>query len=193
MTDKRTSYHAPTFEVRIAVLLGDEPDLSARAIARRVGCSHTAAWLWKKRIATEVHNDTSDTQDLGGSALSIGDVVTVASVGRRRSEKTYNAGFTVYRIINRVNGKLYIGSTTKKLSKRWEQHRNAVHQLKEAGKPLYQDMLHYGIEHFTIEPVTECATKFEMRSLETRLILQQNTIWPHGYNLDTGRIREEAI
>jgi predicted GIY-YIG superfamily endonuclease len=104
--------------------------------------------------------------------------------------RNFNAGFFVYKIINHVNGLQYIGCTTLRLPKRWEQHRSVMYSPKFAQKPLYQDMQKYGVEHFTIELIAECSSKFQMRRMETRHILQNNTIWPNGYNLVRGRIRD---
>src|SRR6266700_2268812 len=97
--------------------------------------------------------------------------------------RNYNAGFFVYLITNQVNRLQYVGCTTAAISKRWEGHRNAMYQTEHSWKPLYQDMLKYGIEQFTIGLIAECTSKFTMRQQETRSIWQHNTIWPHGYNL----------
>ncbi len=97
--------------------------------------------------------------------------------------------FVVYKITNHATGMLYIGSTEHQLSKRWLQHCRETYRANQ--KPLYQDMLKYGIEHFSIEPLAFYATHFEMRQQEYRAILHHDTLWPHGYNAVVGRIRTE--
>lgn len=104
--------------------------------------------------------------------------------------KNFNAGFFVYRIINHMNGMQYIGCTKYALLKRWQGHLASMNDKRDAWKPLYRDMLNYGIEQFTMELIVECSSQFSMRQQETRIIYRENTIWPNGYNLHPGRIRD---
>ena len=61
----------------------------------------------------------------------------------------------IYKIINDINNKIYIGKTTGTVEKRFQEH------IKDSKKyyknrPLYNAMNKYGIEHFKIEPIEKC-------------------------------------
>ena len=67
--------------------------------------------------------------------------------------RKYKREFNVYRIVNDVDGSVYIGSTTTELWHRMSQHRaDAKHG---ARAPLYDLMRKYGTEHFHIELVAK--------------------------------------
>lgn len=61
----------------------------------------------------------------------------------------------VYKIINDVNGKMYIGQTSRTIAERFEEHRKEVNQKRSIGRPLYDAIRMYGIEHFHIETIEE--------------------------------------
>ena len=55
----------------------------------------------------------------------------------------------IYKIVNDINGKIYIGQTTRTIQERWKEH------IKEslgtrANHPIYRAMRKYGNEHFQI-------------------------------------------
>lgn len=88
----------------------------------------------------------------------------------------------IYKIINKVNGKLYIGLTTN-LKKRWNYH---LLEVKDSDRPLYQAMRKYGIENFNIEVIQEnIPTEQEALLLESRYIKDLNTLVINkiGYNI----------
>ena len=60
----------------------------------------------------------------------------------------------IYKIVNDVNGKLYIGKTTKTIEERYNRHlQNARNKV---NRYLYDAMNHYGVEHFSISLIEEC-------------------------------------
>jgi group I intron endonuclease len=63
----------------------------------------------------------------------------------------------IYRIINNINDKVYIGKTAFDISKRFKEHCNDAFKKTEEKRPLYATMRKYGIEHFTIEQIEECS------------------------------------
>jgi group I intron endonuclease len=91
----------------------------------------------------------------------------------------------IYRITNRINGKKYIGETTKKDPiKRWEGHLHAI--AKGQGCPLLQRaILAHGKENFTFEVITECDDK-DRYELEKEYIKSENSLAPNGYNVLEG-------
>jgi group I intron endonuclease len=94
----------------------------------------------------------------------------------------------VYCATNLINGKKYIGYTTKKLSERIK-----IHMYKSNSKtnkhyfylfPLA--IRKYGIENFKWEVLCECSSIDECHKMEIFYIKSINTISPNGYNLTEG-------
>ena len=57
----------------------------------------------------------------------------------------------IYKIINNVNGKLYIGKTKRSLSERFKEHVTASRREDIFNRPLYKAFRKHGIENFTLE------------------------------------------
>ncbi len=90
----------------------------------------------------------------------------------------------IYKITNRVNGKLYYGQTKQPPNRRWSQHKQAA---KKGGKMiLYEAIRKYGVENFTFEIVCECETLEELNQKEIHYIQEGNTLAPNGYNAGRG-------
>lgn len=87
----------------------------------------------------------------------------------------------VYLITNIVNGKRYVGQTTKTLSQRWGQH-----QRKGDCIVLYKAVIKYGASNFIIESICEPPTIELMNELERECILRYCTQVPNGYNVTGG-------
>lgn len=85
---------------------------------------------------------------------------------------------TVYRIVNLVTGKMYIGITRRKLSVRWSSH---IWASKTKNTYLYCAMRKYKIENFKIEPIVYCDWNYACW-LEKELIAGI----PNLYNLAQG-------
>ena len=54
----------------------------------------------------------------------------------------------IYKITNKINGKVYIGLTTTSIEQRWRGH---INESKKCDRHLYASMRKYGIENFNIE------------------------------------------
>jgi group I intron endonuclease len=92
----------------------------------------------------------------------------------------------IYKITNLINGKLYIGQTSKTLELRFRQHQVAAFTL-NLKYPLYRAMRKYGIENFKIELVEEVAPE-QVNELERFYIKQYESFAPlgKGYNATRG-------
>lgn len=92
----------------------------------------------------------------------------------------------VYVITNSVNGKKYVGLTTCKLKKRWNEHMCAANN--GVMRPLYKAMRKYGIAAFTIEEVATSNNIENLKLIEIEYIQKLNTYLPEGkgYNLTRG-------
>lgn len=62
----------------------------------------------------------------------------------------------IYCIKNLINGKLYIGKTTKTIESRWKEHVHDSSRRDMENRPLYRAFNKYGIDNFEISLVEEC-------------------------------------
>lgn len=86
----------------------------------------------------------------------------------------------IYMIVNLVNGKKYIGQTTKKLSTRFRGHISNSRTNKNMAISL---ALHkYGKEKFLYGEICKCYSKLELNEKERYYILYYKTM-EYGYNL----------
>jgi len=92
--------------------------------------------------------------------------------------------FIVYKHINRVNGKVYIGYTANGVDERWRGHCYAA----SSGEELVfsHAIRKYGVDAFAHDVLETCATKQQACEVEIRLIAEHNTMVPHGYNMTHG-------
>jgi group I intron endonuclease len=94
----------------------------------------------------------------------------------------------VYRITNTVNGKIYVGQTTKTLSQRWVEH---VYDSVGKRRRKHNSYLHlaiekYGKESFITEVLNICIDKNSLDDVERFYIKALNTVRPNGYNISLG-------
>jgi len=92
----------------------------------------------------------------------------------------------IYKITNTINGKIYVGQTTKSsLNLRLSEH---ISQAR-AGAPwlLQKAIRKYGSKTFIIESIFEAKDKAELQNMETYFILLLHSNDPHyGYNMNEG-------
>ena len=93
----------------------------------------------------------------------------------------------IYKIINDINDKVYIGQTKNSLPARLKQHKWVAQTRFNENKPLsplYKAMVKYGAEHFSIEEVETCSND-ELDEKEIYWIKEYNSFY-NGYNATTG-------
>lgn len=76
----------------------------------------------------------------------------------------------VYKIVNDINQKVYVGLTFISLQHRWKTHL-ADKNFKD--RPLYRAMNKYGVEHFSIELIEEC---------DDSIVNDREIYWIHFFN-----------
>ena len=87
----------------------------------------------------------------------------------------------IYKITNLVNGKIYIGQTTRNVKERWRSHCN-----RKDSKSAITNAIHkYGKHNFILE-IIEKTTISKIDKKEIFWINKLNTIAPNGYNLESG-------
>lgn len=98
----------------------------------------------------------------------------------------------IYMIKNNVNGKVYIGQTTKKNAyKRWSEHKRQPRGCLKAA-------IHkYGIDKFEFTTICEVpegnSWREELDRREIMEISERNTLVPHGYNIERGGNKNKEI
>lgn len=90
----------------------------------------------------------------------------------------------IYRIINDINGKIYIGKTVHSLKERWIEHISESNRDRAKDRPLYRAIRKYGINHFHIELVEECSDTI-VNEREIYWIEHYGT-FKNGYNATIG-------
>lgn len=89
--------------------------------------------------------------------------------------------YTVYKHTNKINGKVYIGITSREPEKRWENGYGYY------GQPFYNAILKYGWENFEHEILFEGLTEKEAKEKEIEQIeLFNSSDTKFGYNASKG-------
>lgn len=90
----------------------------------------------------------------------------------------------IYKITNQINGKIYIGKTSKTIDERFKEH---IKKAKlHTNRYLYDAMNHYGYHNFSIEKVEECENDL-LNEREKYWISHYNSFDKNfGYNMTTG-------
>jgi group I intron endonuclease len=89
----------------------------------------------------------------------------------------------IYRITCKLNGKQYIGQTTRK-NGRWIDHRSTARKGRQL--PLYNAIRKYGETEFEYERLQHCHDQASLDLAEESFIKLFNTMAPHGYNMRAG-------
>lgn len=96
-------------------------------------------------------------------------------------EKVYH----VYKIINKVNGKIYIGGTSQSANDRLREHKYKARNGMES--PLYRAIREYGEDCFDAEVIEDCYSREELDNRERFWIANLGSTNPEiGYNSKAG-------
>ena len=90
----------------------------------------------------------------------------------------------IYKIINDINNKIYIGKTNFSIEKRWQEHCNEYTKARVDARPLYRAIKKYGIEHFHIEKIEKCSV--EEASIREKYWIEYYGSFKYGYNATIG-------
>lgn len=93
----------------------------------------------------------------------------------------------IYKIINDVDHKIYVGQTINSIKYRWWHHlyKGRNPNKPETDYPLYRAMRKYGESHFSISIIEEVNDDL-LNEREIYWIKQLNSITPYGYNCSFG-------
>lgn len=87
---------------------------------------------------------------------------------------------TIYCVTNGVNGKRYVGLTTRPVSERWAEH---CGNAGKATTPLHHAIAKYGPHRFSVEAVESNISIGDLRAREAWWIDHLGAAAPSGYNL----------
>ena len=93
--------------------------------------------------------------------------------------------YFVYKIMNNINGKIYIGFTSKTIEQRFKIH---IHNAQQhINRRLYDAMNHYGYDNFKVESIEENQSIDILKQQEIYWIKFYNSTDPlKGYNMTEG-------
>lgn len=90
--------------------------------------------------------------------------------------------FIIYQIQNTINGKCYIGQTTRSIKRRLNEHlQNWKHS-----SLIHKALKKYGIDNFVCTQLDTATNINDLNQKECYWIATKNTLSPNGYNLKTG-------
>jgi len=89
----------------------------------------------------------------------------------------------VYKITNLINGKMYVGQTTRPLNERWASHGSRAFKQ---GMAINYAIEEFGRSSFKIEPLEKCGSVEELWQAEQDWIKRLDTLTPNGYNIQRG-------
>jgi len=93
--------------------------------------------------------------------------------------------YILYKIMNTVNDKLYIGQTKKTLNQRWSSHKSRAR--KGSTMAIHNAMRKYGVENFSIHPIAQATSLEEANEAEKALIIEHRSLYSeNGYNITAG-------
>lgn len=103
---------------------------------------------------------------------------------RVRVDSSYPMG-AIYRIVNTITGKMYIGKTLEKCPyTRWKEHQRNISN--NIGCPALRDAVNkYGVDSFRFEVLIICFDE-DASLYEREYIEKFNTTIPNGYNITAG-------
>jgi group I intron endonuclease len=92
----------------------------------------------------------------------------------------------IYRILNKITKKCYIGETKcLNVTRRWNQHKKTIENDKGCCPALRDSVKKYGIEMFEFTVLIICFDEDRFK-YETEYIKKYNSVIPNGYNITNG-------
>lgn len=95
----------------------------------------------------------------------------------------------IYKIVNKINNKVYIGQTKRDINLRFSDHKSRINSKRknDIACRIYQAMKEYGTENFYIELLEQVTTPKEADEREKYWIsILKSTDENFGYNIDKG-------
>lgn len=90
----------------------------------------------------------------------------------------------IYKIVNLVNNKMYVGQTTQSIKRRFKKHISSSNG--EDNTYIHNAIKKYGANKFVIYEIDSAKNQNELNNKEIYWIKKLNTKIPNGYNLTDG-------
>lgn len=90
----------------------------------------------------------------------------------------------IYKITNKINGKVYIGKTMFSIQKRWQEHLKDSKKQRYEKRPLYNAINKYGEENFNVEQIEEC--EYNILNDRECFWIEYYGSFKNGYNATMG-------
>lgn len=97
----------------------------------------------------------------------------------------------IYKITNRLDGKVYIGQTVQSMESRWKRHKTGDYG-RRTDSYLYRAIALHGEDNFKIEQIDSAETLEELNIKEETYIKAFGCLSPNGYNLHPGGNNKNA-
>ena len=99
----------------------------------------------------------------------------------------------IYKITNKVNGKIYIGKTKNKLNSRWNGHKTTA-LTRKTDTCISRSIRKYGVDNFEIIQIDTATTLSELKRKEYYWIKHYNSTDKNiGYNIQYGDAEDNMI
>lgn len=94
----------------------------------------------------------------------------------------------IYKITNKINGKIYIGKTSRTPQIRWSEHKQYSHLIERYNTPLYHAMRKYGIDNFDFTVIEDNISNLEKLNEREKYYIElyNSTSHENGYNIVLG-------
>lgn len=120
---------------------------------------------------------------ISASRLKAKNNLPTMTQGRGRSG--VSEGMLIYLLTNTVNGKRYVGRTTRSSpTKRWNEHRSAGRKP-GAKTVISRAMFKHGVEAFTFEVLERVESRDQLPEREGHYIRFYDSLVPNGYNVES--------
>lgn len=91
----------------------------------------------------------------------------------------------IYKVVNKINGKIYIGQTIRDLDSRIREHKYAAFK-RSHNLPFHNAVSSYGFENFDFYFVDRAINIEDLNKKEEFYINKFNSLVPNGYNAEVG-------
>jgi len=93
---------------------------------------------------------------------------------------------TIYKIINNISGKIYVGATSRNIGYRMALHKHSAFTLKSDSE-ICKAIREAGWSNISFSEIESCS-KRQMFKRERHWIVILNTMWPNGYNTESSHL-----
>jgi predicted GIY-YIG superfamily endonuclease len=97
--------------------------------------------------------------------------------------------YTFYKIVCDLDGRVYIGCTSKPLEKRWQDHQSSIRTKPRT--PFHKEAANIGLEHFSIHKLDSGYYTRREAVIEEERYIEQYDSRRSGFNGSWARIKEE--